>query len=125
MLLTCPNCETVFRIDSERIGDGSQAVRCSVCAHVWQAEPPMLVPEAVTHADVLAVVKKTKPLNLVSTELFDVFRGENVPQGQKSIAYSFTYRNAEKTLKDKEVNAAHDQLVAALAEKLTATIRDT
>ena len=46
MLLTCPNCETVFRIDSERIGDSSQAVRCSVCAHVWQAEPPMLVPEA-------------------------------------------------------------------------------
>ena len=46
MLLTCPNCETVFRIDSERFGDGSQAVRCSVCAHVWQAEPPMLVPEA-------------------------------------------------------------------------------
>ena len=46
MLLTCPNCETVFRIDSERISDGGQPVRCSVCAHVWQAEPPMLVPEA-------------------------------------------------------------------------------
>ena len=46
-------------------------------------------------------------------------------EGQKSLAYSFTYRNAEKTLKDKEVNAAHDQLVAELAEKLSATIRDT
>ena len=85
----------------------------------------MLVPESVTHADVLSVVKKAKPANLVSTELFDVFRGKNVPEGQKSLAYSFTYRNAEKTLKDKEVNAAHDQLVAALTEKLTATIRDT
>ncbi len=85
----------------------------------------MLVPEAVTHADVLAVVKKTKPANLVSTNLFDVFRGKNVPEGQKSLAYSFTYRNAEKTLKDKEVNTAHDQLVAALTEKLSATIRDT
>jgi phenylalanyl-tRNA synthetase beta chain len=85
----------------------------------------MLVSEAVTHADVLAVVKKTKPANLVSTNLFDVFRGKNVPEGQKSLAYSFTYRNAEKTLKDKEVNTAHDQLVAALTEKLSATIRDT
>ena len=46
MLLTCPNCETVFRIDSERISEGGQAVRCSVCSHVWQAEPPMLVPES-------------------------------------------------------------------------------
>ena len=46
MLLTCPNCETVFRVDSDRIGPEGQSVRCSVCAHVWQAEAPMLVPEA-------------------------------------------------------------------------------
>tara|TARA_E500000178_G_scaffold304505_1_gene315343 strand:- start:3745 stop:4347 length:603 start_codon:yes stop_codon:yes gene_type:complete len=46
MLLTCPNCETVFRIDSDRIGPQGQSVRCSVCAHVWQADPPMLMPEA-------------------------------------------------------------------------------
>ena len=85
----------------------------------------MIVSESVTHADVLAVIKKAKPANLVNTTLFDVFRGKNVPEGQKSLAYSFTYRNAEKTLKDKEVNAAHDQLVAALTEQLSATIRDT
>jgi len=46
MLLTCPNCDTVFRVDGDKIGEAGQAVRCSVCAHVWQAEPPMLAPEA-------------------------------------------------------------------------------
>jgi len=46
MLLNCPNCETVFRVESERIGAGGQPVRCSVCAHVWRAESPMLRPEA-------------------------------------------------------------------------------
>ena len=46
MLLTCPNCDTVFRVDGEKIGAAGQAVRCSVCAHVWQAQPPMLVEEA-------------------------------------------------------------------------------
>jgi phenylalanyl-tRNA synthetase beta chain len=84
----------------------------------------MLVPEAVTHSDVLAIVKKAKPANLVDTQLFDVFRGKNVPDGQKSLAYSFTYRNAEKTLTDKDVNSAHDPLVAALKAQLDATIRD-
>jgi phenylalanyl-tRNA synthetase beta chain len=84
----------------------------------------MLVPETVTHSDVLAVVKKAKPANLVDTQLFDVFRGKNVPDGQKSLAYSFTYRNAEKTLTDKDVNSAHDPLVAALKVQLDATIRD-
>jgi len=85
----------------------------------------MLVPEAVTHADVLVVVKKAKPVNLEATRLFDVFRGKNVPDGQKSLAYSFTYRSAEGTLTDKEVNAAHDPLVEVLKAQLNATIRDT
>jgi phenylalanyl-tRNA synthetase beta chain len=85
----------------------------------------MLVPEAVTHAEVLAVVKKAKPANLVDTRLFDVFRGKNVPEGQKSLAYSFTYRSAEGTLTDKVVNGAHEPLVAALQSQLNATIRDT
>jgi predicted Zn finger-like uncharacterized protein len=46
MLLTCPNCDTVFRVDGEKIGEAGQAVRCSVCAHIWQAAPPMLASEA-------------------------------------------------------------------------------
>jgi phenylalanyl-tRNA synthetase beta chain len=84
----------------------------------------MLVSESVTHSDVLAVVRKAKPANLVATQLFDVFRGKNVPDGQKSLAYSFTYRNVEKTLTDKDVNSAHDPLVTALKSTLGATIRD-
>jgi len=85
----------------------------------------MIVDESVTHSDVLGVVKKIKPANLVETQLFDVFRGKNVPEGQKSLAYSFTYRSAEKTLTDEEVNVAHELLVVALKEQIGATIRDT
>jgi len=56
----------------------------------------MIVPEATTHDAVLQVVKQTKPANLEAVELFDVFRGKNVPDGQKSVAYAFTYRAATK-----------------------------
>jgi phenylalanyl-tRNA synthetase beta chain len=56
--------------------------------------------------------------------LFDVFRGSNVPAGQKSIACAFTYRNADRTLTDAEVNAAHEKLVEQLKRSLPATIRD-
>ncbi len=85
----------------------------------------MLVPETVTHEAVLQVVKQAKPANLEATELFDVFRGKNVPAGQKSMAYAFTYRSAEKTLTDAEVNLAHEKLVADLKLKLQATIRES
>ena len=84
----------------------------------------MLVPEATAHDAVLQVVKQAKPANLESVELFDVFRGKNVPAGQKSMAYAFTYRSADRTLTDVEVNTAHEKLVEQLKQKLHATIRE-
>jgi phenylalanyl-tRNA synthetase beta chain len=83
----------------------------------------MLVPETLTHEAVLTVARQARPANLEAIELFDVFRGKNVPAGQKSMAYAFTYRHAERTLTDAEVNAAHEQLVAQLKQKLGAIVR--
>jgi phenylalanyl-tRNA synthetase beta chain len=84
----------------------------------------MLVPEATTHESVLQAVKQTKPANLENVELFDVFRGKNVPEGQKSLAYAFTYRAPEKTLTDAEVNAAHAKILEAFKSQLHATVRE-
>jgi phenylalanyl-tRNA synthetase beta chain len=83
----------------------------------------MVVSEATTHESVLQVVKRAKPANLAAVELFDVFRGKNVPPGHKSMAYAFTYRNSERTLTDAEVNAAHEKAVKQLEQGLSAVIR--
>jgi phenylalanyl-tRNA synthetase beta chain len=83
----------------------------------------MIVPEATTHDAVLQVVKQTKPANLEAVELFDVFRGKNVPEGQKSLAYAFTYRAADKTLTDAEVNTAHAKVLEMLKTQLKAELR--
>jgi phenylalanyl-tRNA synthetase beta chain len=84
----------------------------------------MVLPEGTTHEAVLQVVKQAKTANLESVELFDVFRGKNVPADQKSMAYAFTYRSAERTLTDAEVNSAHEKLVEQLKQKLQAAIRE-
>lgn len=84
----------------------------------------MIVPETLTHEAVLNAARQARPANLEAIELFDIFRGQNVPAGQKSMAYAFTYRHAERTLTDAEVNAAHEQLVEQLKQKLGATIRE-
>ncbi len=83
----------------------------------------MLVPEAVTHDTVLAAVKSAKAANLETVELFDVFRGQGVPDGQKSLAYAFTYRAADKTLTDADVNAAHAKVLETLKVQLPAELR--
>lgn len=84
----------------------------------------MIVEDAVTHEAVLQVVKEARPQNLEQTELFDVFRGKNVPEGKKSVAYAFIYRNAERTLTENEVNASHEKLVEQFRSRLQAVIRD-
>lgn len=84
----------------------------------------MIVAESVTHDAVLAVAKQAKAANLEAIDLFDVFRGKHVPAGQKSLAYAFTYRAVDRTLTDAEVNAAHDKIVAALKQNLSAAVRE-
>ncbi len=83
----------------------------------------MLVPETVTHEAVLQAVKQAKAAHLESVELFDVFRGKGIPEGQKSLAYAFTYRASEKTLTDAEVNSAHEKVLHGLKTQLAAELR--
>lgn len=84
----------------------------------------MVVPETVTHEMVISTVKQAKPANLESVELFDVFRGKNVPPNHKSLAYMFTYRHGDRTLTDAEVNTAHEKLVQQFKNSLQAAIRE-
>ena len=85
----------------------------------------LVLSEATTHDAVMEVVRRSKPANLESVELFDIFRGKNVSAGQKSMAYAFTYRATDRTLTDQEVNSAQERVVAELKQKLQATVRDS
>jgi phenylalanyl-tRNA synthetase beta chain len=85
----------------------------------------IVVPEGTTHDAVLSAARQAKPQNLEAIELFDVFRGKNIPAGQKSMAYAFTYRSPEKTLTDAEVNAAHEKIIEQFKRALQATVRDS
>ncbi len=84
----------------------------------------MLVSEATTHEAVLGAIKQAKAPNLETVEVFDVFRGKNVPEGQKSLAYALTYRGSDRTLTDAEVNAAHEKVVTQLKTTLQAVLRE-
>lgn len=58
-----------------------------------------------------------------SVRLFDVYEGEQVPEGKKSLAYTITYHSATETLTDKAVNALHDEVVKRLHRELGAELR--
>jgi len=83
----------------------------------------MLVDEAVSHSDVLAVIRKNAPQELTSIDLFDIFKGKGIADGKKSVAYSLVYRSSAKTLKDEEANKLHESIKDALRKELKVEIR--
>jgi phenylalanyl-tRNA synthetase beta chain len=56
-------------------------------------------------------------------ELFDLYRGEQIPSGKKSLAYSLTYQADDRTLTDAEVAQVQERIVRRLAEELGAELR--
>lgn len=58
-----------------------------------------------------------------SYKLFDVYKGAQIEEGHKSIAYSITYRSKEKTLTDEDVAKVHEKILSELSEKLNANLR--
>ncbi len=61
---------------------------------------------------------------LSEVTLFDVYRGEPVPPGKKSLAYSLTYRHAERTLTDREVALVHAKIAKQLSREVGAELRE-
>ena len=69
------------------------------------------------------IEEKGKPI-LEKVELFDVYRGKQVEEGKKSVAFNLVYRDMEKTLTDDEVVTVHNRVLGALKEKLNAVLRE-
>lgn len=60
---------------------------------------------------------------LAAVRVFDVYRGESIPAGTKSLAYALTYQAEDRTLTDKEVDRAHKKITDRLKHVLAAQIR--
>ncbi len=83
----------------------------------------LLVEDEILVQEIEDTIKKQGGSILESVKLFDVYKGKQIPEGKKSIAYSIVYRNKEKTLTDNEVNKVHDKILRALEHKLGAELR--
>ena len=84
----------------------------------------MIVDEDETVANIEAVIKDAGTELLRQVKLFDVYRGAQVGEGKKSVAFSLTYRHDDRTLTDEETECAHAEVLKALREKTGAVIRD-
>jgi len=83
----------------------------------------LIVDDEVLVQDIEDVIVKQGGNILESTKLFDVYKGKQIAEDKKSIAYSIVYRRADKTLTDEEVNKVHEKILRSLEHKLGAELR--
>jgi phenylalanyl-tRNA synthetase beta chain len=84
----------------------------------------MIVPEKISHAEILRAIEEPKEPLLESVALFDLFVGEEVGAARKSLAYTLTYRDRSRTLTSEEVTAAHAKIRERLRRDLGAELRE-
>jgi phenylalanyl-tRNA synthetase beta chain len=73
--------------------------------------------------DVKNVIEEIGAPLVKQVSIFDVYEGENVPDGKKSVAYSLLYQDPNKTLLDDEVEASFEKVVEAVNSKFNSYIR--
>ena len=83
----------------------------------------LICEEAVTVAQVEDVITASAGKLLRGVKLFDIYRGTGVPEGKKSMAFSLELRADDRTLTDADSEAVVSKVLAALSEKLGATLR--
>lgn len=74
-------------------------------------------------ADIERTIKQAGGALLDSIELFDEYRGQNVPAGQRSLAFRLIYRATDRTLTDEDIEPVHQKVREILEEKFQASLR--
>ncbi len=81
------------------------------------------VEKDVLASDIYDIIRDFGGDILEVVELFDIYEGDQIPEGYRSMAYSLIYRAADRTLKDEEVDVIHGEIVKALERKVGAKLR--
>ncbi|MCF6515131.1 phenylalanine--tRNA ligase subunit beta [Lactobacillus sp. S2-2] len=83
----------------------------------------LLLNDDITHADVYNLIKKRGGAYLTKIDLFDIYEGENIPEGKKSMAYSLIFQDKNGTLTDEDVNKSMEKIQNNLEKEFDLEIR--
>jgi phenylalanyl-tRNA synthetase beta chain len=124
--LDLPRGVYVFELDFDALVAAAQLVP------QYQAVPrfpavlrdlAVAVDEAVPAASVEETIRQAGGGLVEEVVLFDLYRGEKIAAGKKSLAFAIRYRASGRTLTDEEANKAHALIVARLSERYGAELR--
>lgn len=91
---------------------------------VVKKDVAFIVDDEITVGNVISIIKKAGGKLLRKEELFDIYKGENVEPGKKSLAFSLYFQDDAKTLTEEEVMNKFNEIIKKVTETIPATVRD-
>ena len=83
----------------------------------------LIVPEDTSSSEIEKVIYSSGGFLLKHVDLFDIFRGKQIGEGKKSMAYRLTYQAPNRTLTDKNIKKLRDRIIKNLEKELGAKVR--
>lgn len=83
----------------------------------------LVVDNEVKSRDIIEIIKNNGGDILKQVQLFDIYTGEQIEEGKKSLAYKVGFQSNERTLKDKEVKDAFERILQSLNERFSINLR--
>jgi len=80
-------------------------------------------PTEVSVSDLQRAIEKSGGKLLDTVTLFDEYKGKNVPEGQRSLAFRLVYRSSDRTLTDKEIDPVHQKVRTSLEKSYKVSLR--
>jgi phenylalanyl-tRNA synthetase beta chain len=117
---------TLFEIDLDRAlshADVAPQYVDLVSFPALRLDLSVTLPDDVPAADVLSVVREAGGSLLAGARIFDLYHGDQVGEGRKSLALALAFRAADRTLSDEDVAPLRERIVAALHERLGGELR--
>ncbi|MBL1377324.1 phenylalanine--tRNA ligase subunit beta [Zobellella iuensis] len=84
----------------------------------------LVVEQSVAAGDILDLVRKVGGNQVVGINLFDVYQGQGIADGKKSLALSLVLQDTQRTLEEKEIADTVARIVSALSDEFNASLRD-
>jgi phenylalanyl-tRNA synthetase beta chain len=114
----------LFELDLDSVQAGHRAAFKALSKFpTVRRDVSLVVDESVTTQAIRHCVGQVGIHVLKNLELFDVYRGEGIDSGQKSLSLGLTFQDSSRTLTDAEVDQGVDQIVASLRTKFGAILR--
>ena len=83
----------------------------------------IIIPKGSNRDDIIKLIKDKAGKELVKINTFDVYQGDNVPNGKKSVAFNLKWQSFNKTLIDEDIDRLVKKIVNSLSKEIKAELR--